>query len=79
MFEALECSSDSFAIHHCSHERKRSIYAEVYEMLNPGGIFCNLEHVASPTDRLHERFMKSIGESVETEDPTNKLLDLRLS
>ena len=69
----------SFAIHHCSHERKRSIYAEVYEMLNPGGIFCNLEHVASPTDRLHERFMKSIGESVETEDPTNKLLDLRLS
>jgi len=67
----------SFAIHHCSHERKRSIYEEVYEMLSPGGIFCNLEHVASPTYRLHERFMKSIGESVETEDPTNKLLDVQ--
>ena len=67
----------SFAIHHCSHERKRSLYEEVYDILNPGGIFCNLEHVASPTYRLHERFMKSIGESVENEDPTNKLLDVQ--
>jgi tRNA (cmo5U34)-methyltransferase len=67
----------SFAIHHCSHERKRSLYEEAYNMLNPGGIFCNLEHVASPTYRLHDRFMKSIGESVEDEDPTNKLLDVQ--
>ena len=27
-------------------------------------------------DTDHEQFMKSIGESVENEDPTNKLLDL---
>jgi tRNA (cmo5U34)-methyltransferase len=67
----------SFAIHHCSHERKRALYEEAYNMLNPGGVLCNLEHVASPTYRLHERFMKSIGESVENEDPTNKLLDVR--
>jgi tRNA (cmo5U34)-methyltransferase len=67
----------SFAIHHCSHERKRSLYEEAYNMLSPGGIFCNLEHVASPTYRLHDRFMKSIGESVENEDPTNKLLDVQ--
>jgi tRNA (cmo5U34)-methyltransferase len=50
----------SFAIHHCSHERKRSLYEEIYKMLTPGGVFCNLEHVASPTYRLHEQFMKSI-------------------
>jgi len=67
----------SFAIHHCSHERKCSLYEEVYRILQPGGIFCNLEHVSSPTDRLHERFMKNIGESVEDEDPTNKLLDVQ--
>jgi len=67
----------SFAIHHCSHDRKRSLYEEVYRIVEPGGIFCNLEHVSSPTDRLHERFMKSIGESVEREDPTNKLLDVQ--
>jgi tRNA (cmo5U34)-methyltransferase len=65
----------SFAIHHLVHERKRALYAEVYAMLNPGGVFCNLEHVASPSARLHEEFLLRIGFTVETEDPSNKLLD----
>jgi tRNA (cmo5U34)-methyltransferase len=66
----------SFAIHHLMHERKRELYSEIYELLNPGGVFCNLEHVASPTPRLHEEFLKCIGFTIETEDPSNKLLDL---
>jgi len=66
----------SFAIHHLVHERKRALYGEIYELLNSGGVFCNLEHVASPTPRLHEEFLRSIGFTVETEDPSNKLLDL---
>ena len=65
----------SFAIHHLVHERKRALYAEIYEMLNPGGVFCNLEHVASTSPRLHEEFLLRIGFTVETEDPSNKLLD----
>ncbi len=68
----------SFAIHHVVHERKRALYDEIYELLNPGGVFCNLEHVASPTPRLHEEFLQSIGFTVETEDPSNKLLDLQI-
>ncbi|MGA8500013.1 MAG: class I SAM-dependent methyltransferase [Candidatus Sulfotelmatobacter sp.] len=66
----------SFAIHHVVHERKRALYGEVFSLLNPGGVFCNLEHVASPTPRLHEEFLHHIGYTVETEDPSNKLLDL---
>ena len=66
----------SFAIHHLLHERKRELYAEIYGLLNSAGVFCNLEHVASPTPRLHEEFMLALGQSVESEDPSNKLLDL---
>ena len=66
----------SFAIHHVPHERKRSLYREVFDRLRPGGIFCNLEHVASPTERLHGQFLQRLGVLPEQEDPSNKLLDL---
>jgi tRNA (cmo5U34)-methyltransferase len=68
----------SFAIHHVTHERKRSLYQEIFSVLNPGGMFLNLEHVASATDRLHEGFLAQLDLTPETEDPSNKLLDLEL-
>jgi tRNA (cmo5U34)-methyltransferase len=66
----------SFAIHHIEHEAKRSLYAEIAELLEPGGAFCNLEHVASPTERLHRRFYDALGYEPGWEDSSNRLLDV---
>ena len=46
-----------FAIHHLPHERKRTLYEEIFAALAPGGTFLNLEHVASATpdvEALHD-------------------------
>lgn len=66
----------SFAIHHLAHERKRSLYVEIFNLLKTGGIFCNLEHVSSPTPRLHEHFRRAIGDDNKPEDTSNQLLDV---
>lgn len=66
----------SFAIHHLPHERKRSLYEETYDLLQPLGVFCNLEHVASASQELHARFLARLGIDPEDEDPSNRLLDV---
>ncbi|MFN2628565.1 MAG: class I SAM-dependent methyltransferase [Gaiellaceae bacterium] len=66
----------SMAIHHLEHDRKRALYAEIFELLEPGGVFANFEHVASPTHRLHLAFFEAIGEPLAHEDPSDHLLDV---
>jgi cyclopropane fatty-acyl-phospholipid synthase-like methyltransferase len=66
----------SFAIHHLHHKRKRTLYEEIFRLMEPNGVFCNLEHVSSPTTLLHEQFLAKLQTAPQDEDPSNKLLDL---
>jgi tRNA (cmo5U34)-methyltransferase len=66
----------SLAIHHLEHGRKRSLYAQAYELLEPRGLFANFDHVASVSRRLHLEFFAAIDEPLDHEDPSDRLLDV---
>lgn len=73
-FGRFDLVVSSFAIHHCAPDRQRALYAEVFGMLEPGGTFTNVEHVASRTPARHEEFLRRLGRTPESDDPSNQLV-----
>jgi len=47
-----------YSIHHQEDDIKYRIYEDIYKILRPGGIFLNLEHVASPNPKIEKLFDK---------------------
>ena len=55
-YHPVDVVVSGFSIHHLEDDKKLQVYRDIFSILKPGGIFLNLEHVASQDTRLEKMF-----------------------
>lgn len=68
----FDVAVSGLAIHHLPDDRKRSLFAEVLSILDPGGVFCLFDVVSSPTPELHARAQAGLGFGPEDQHPSDQ-------
>ncbi len=63
-FDSYDAIISGFAIHHSEDDRKQEIYADIFALLRPGGVFVNTEHVASASPLGEELFEHAYAHSI---------------
>jgi len=69
--KVFEVVVSAIAIHHLTHQRKRELDREVFELLVPGGIFLNNDVVATPA-ALKTRFEDLTISAIQEQERTQK-------
>ncbi|MFA7237772.1 MAG: class I SAM-dependent methyltransferase [Phycisphaeraceae bacterium] len=62
--EAVDVVVSSLAIHHLERRRQMTLYAEIWDVLEEGGVFVNIEHVASASKTLESIYWDRMYEHV---------------
>jgi SAM-dependent methyltransferase len=73
-FGSFDLIVSGFAVHHLVDERKVTLLHEIAAQLTKGGVYANLEVVASPTPELHAEFRRAIER--EADDPEDRLVEV---
>ena len=62
----------ALAIHHLPDERKKALFAEVFRLLRPNGVFYDLDVVAAPSAELHALSQSAFGFDWRQQDPSDQ-------
>lgn len=74
--EGYDLVVSRYAIHHLPDDRKQALYGEIFTRVRPGGLFANIEHVASASPVYTGIFDRMIIEGlVATSDPPMSIED----
>jgi tRNA (cmo5U34)-methyltransferase len=62
----------ALAIHHLPDERKKTLFAEIFELLEQDGVFYNLDVVVTSTAELHALSQAAFGFDARMQDPSDQ-------